>query len=276
MLILAWAESGDMHFQGNKRNGERYIVVIIPSYNNERWCKLNLESVFQQNYSNFHVVYIDDNSSDATYPTVQAYVQERNKNGLVTLIKNEERKGAMHNLYHAIHACDPHAIVATLDGDDWFKGNNVLRLINQAYSDPNVWMTYGQYEEFPANRIGICHDMPEEVIQEKSYRKQRWFTSHLRTFYAGLFHKIKEEDMKYEQRFFDVAWDQAFLFPMLEMADGHLKFIDQVLYVYNQANPLNDFKQKLQRQLYCERLIRFKKQYPALNVQEAHNAFVVV
>ena len=206
---------------------------------------------------------------------MQAYVQERGKQDLVTLIKNEERCGAMYNLYHAIHKCDPHVIVATLDGDDWLKGKEVLRAINQAYNDTNVWMTYGQYEEFPANTLGICHDMPEEVVQEKSYRKQRWFTSHLRTFYAGLFQRIKEEDMKYENKFFDVAWDQAFLFPMLEMANGHLKFIDQIVYVYNQANPLNDFKQKLQKQLRCERLIRFRKPYGALDVQEAYNSFVV-
>ena len=44
------------------------ICVVIPSYNNvekDRY-KDNLNSVLQQNYSNYHVVFIDDVSEDRT------------------------------------------------------------------------------------------------------------------------------------------------------------------------------------------------------------------
>lgn len=251
-------------------NGERYIVVVIPSYNNSKWCKLNLGNLFQQNYRNYHVVYIDDCSSDTTYEVAQQFVRQCNMQDRVTLIKNPDRHGALYNLYHAIHSLPDKAIVITLDGDDWFKGTDVLSTINEAYSDPNVWLTYGQFEEFPRGSLGICHPMPEYIVQSKSYRKQNWFTSHLRTFYAGLFKKIKKEDLLDEDgSFYAVTWDQAFMFPMLEMADGRIKFIDKIMYVYNQANPLNDFKMHLRKQLMAERTIRRKNSYDPLDQQQA-------
>jgi hypothetical protein len=115
--------------------------------------------------------------------------------------------------------------------------------------------------------------MPEQVVQARSYRSQHWFTSHLRTFYAGLFKKVKKEDLMFEGEFFSVTWDQAFLFPMLEMADGRIKFIDQILYIYNQANPLNDFKQHLRKQLCCERVIRARPKYEPLDAAQAQSFY---
>lgn len=256
-------------------NGEKHIVVVIPSYNNKEWYRLNLGMLFLQKYQNYRVVYVDDCSNDGTADLVEQYIANCGQQHRVQLIKNKERQGALYNLYHAIHACDNHSIVITYDGDDWFKDEEVLARVNKAYQDPNVWLTYGQFEVYPGNTLGQCQPMPEYVIKSHSYRQQPWITSHLRTFYAGLFKEIKEQDLLFEGKFFEVTWDQAFLFPMLEMANGHIKFIDTVLYVYNQQNPLNDFKVRLGKQLYCERLIRRKPCYQPLDEQEARRSFVV-
>ncbi len=246
-------------------NGEKYIVVIIPSYNNSKWYKLNLGTLFQQRYNNYRVIYIDDCSSDGTCNLVKDYIKLCGQENRVTLTKNNERCGALYNLYHAIHSCPDQAIIVTLDGDDWLKGTDVLQTINHAYDDSNVLLTYGQFEEFPRGSLGICHPMPDQVVSTKSYRKQPWFTSHLRTFYAWLFKRVNRQDLLLGDEFFSVAWDQAFLFPMLEMADGRIKFIDKIMYVYNQANPLNDFKQQLRKQLYCEQIIRQRQRYQPLS-----------
>ena len=276
LLMSAVCLKSAITYKGSLRDGERYIVVIIPSFNNEKWCTLNIESVLRQKYRNFHVVFINDCSTDATFRLVSLHCQNRGMMDKVTLINNSERKGALYNIYHAIHACDDHAIIITLDGDDWFKGDDVLTTINNAYNDPNVWLTYGQFEEYPRGSLGICHPMPDYIVASRSYRKQPWFTSHLRTFYAGLFKKVKREDMLDEDNnFYQVTWDQSFMFPMLEMADGHIKFIDKILYVYNQANPLNDFKQHIRKQLNCEQIIRRKPQYDPITVAEAEKLFVV-
>lgn len=52
---------------------------MVPSYNNiESGLYLrNLNSIFMQNYTNYHIVYIDDASSDKTGEYVKSYVMSR-------------------------------------------------------------------------------------------------------------------------------------------------------------------------------------------------------
>src|ERR1700730_12157659 len=50
------------------------FVIVIPSYNNEKWCIGNLESVMTQTYPHFTVCYINDCSSDKTGELVDQYV----------------------------------------------------------------------------------------------------------------------------------------------------------------------------------------------------------
>src|SRR3989304_2120498 len=54
---------------------EKHFVVIVPSYNNKDWYQKNLDSIFMQKYTNYHVVYIDDVSTDGTGDLVEKYVQ---------------------------------------------------------------------------------------------------------------------------------------------------------------------------------------------------------
>ena len=48
----------------------------------------------------------------------------------------------------------------------------------------------------------------------------------------------------------------ATMFPMMEMAGQRFRFLDEVLYVYNDGNPMCDFKAFSKEQLECERRIR--------------------
>ena len=52
------------------------MCVFVPSYNNaqSRLYLRNLDSIFQQNYKNYHVVYVNDASTDGTGEYVQAYM----------------------------------------------------------------------------------------------------------------------------------------------------------------------------------------------------------
>lgn len=256
----------DTDFCCNKHNDLRFVVVI-PSWNNSQWYKLNLDSVFEQTYSNFHVIYIDDESSDDTGNVVAQYSKENGYEDKITLICNEKRRGALANLYHAIHSCDDNAVIVTLDGDDWFKDEYVLERLYKIYSNDDIWMTYGSYENHPQGTRGVARQMPNWVVQHNAYREYGWAASHLRTFKAWLFKCIKLEDLLYEGEFFSVTWDMAMMFPMLEMAGVHCASIPDILYVYNQETPFNDYKQRFILQIHCDKVIRSKEKYCLLHEQ---------
>ena len=215
------------------------IVVVIPSYNNQDWCVRNLRSVLNQDYTHYRVIYIDDCSSDGTYQLVQEFITGHPQGSRVTLLRNETRQRQLANHYQAVQMCKDTDIVVHLDGDDWFAHRGVLKKVNAAYQDPHVWLTYGQHKTFPKGKVGFCKSIPKRVIETNAYRYGPFITSHLRTFYAKLFKLIKTEDLLHpDGSFFQAGADIAFMFPMIEMAAGHAKFIPDVLYIYNRANVL--------------------------------------
>ncbi len=240
---------------------EKPMVVVVPSYNNAEWYHQNLDSICSQNYNNYRVIYIDDASSDGTSELVRVYIDEHGLQDRVNLICNEANKGAMANHYKAAWMCDDHEIIVHLDGDDWFDNPEVLSRVNQTYQDPNCWLTYGQFKRFPNDRMGYCRTVPPAVIERNAFRQYYWITSHLRTFYAGLFKQIKLCDFMYDGNFFSVACDIAMMMPLLELAGTHIRFIPDVLYIYNEATPLNDYKNNLNYQLHCDRVVRNRQKY---------------
>ncbi|MDR3550764.1 MAG: glycosyltransferase [Candidatus Babeliales bacterium] len=242
-------------------NGEREIVIMTASYNNKDWYRWSLDSIFAQQYQNYRVIYVDDFSTDGTADLVESYVKEKGQEHRFTLIRNTEHKGAVANHYHAIHTCDDRAIIAIVDGDDGISSPYVLQFLNQIYADNNVWLTYGQFIEYPTGIRGFCQDMPHYVVANNSFRDFIDIPSHMRTFYAGLYKQIKKEDLMLNGEFLVMLADIAAMFPMIEMARYHFKFIPEILYIYNAANVINDHKVSKTLQRGLDLMVRARPRY---------------
>lgn len=241
--------------------GDKFFVIIVPSYNNEMWYLKNLDSIFSQKYENYRVIYINDASTDRTGELVQQYLKDNHLENKCTYIENRENQGALYNIYHAIHSCLDYEIVLLVDGDDWLKHPDVLSRVNEEYKNENIWLTYGQFEWFPVGNEGFCVPYPEDAIKYNKFREAVWVSTHLRTFYAKLFKQVKKKDLLYKGIFFKVAWDLAMIYPMLEMAQERHSCIPDILYVYNNQNPLNDSKLYAEEQLLVDAIVRKKDRY---------------
>lgn len=237
------------------------FVVIIPSYNNIQWCEQNLRSVFGQEYDNYRVIYVNDCSDDGTKERVEQLVDQLGQKHRFMMINNTTRRGAMANWFMAVWLCEPHEVVVSLDGDDWFAHERVLTYLDSVYQDPDVWMTYGQFIIHNNNQIGWCRQVAPEIIEKNKFREDAWVTSHLRTFYAGLFHGIPKEDFMLNGQFYQSAADLAIMYPLLERAGKHSRFISEILYVYNRINPLNDERVNYNLQTNVGMYIRTQKRH---------------
>ncbi|MCK5632954.1 glycosyltransferase family 2 protein [bacterium] len=250
---------------GKTINGEKPIVLVIASYNNADWYKKNIDTVVLQNYSNWRIVYVDDCSPDGTGDLVEQYIKELEIEDKVTLIKNKKHKVKVENLYIALHEyCHDDEIAIIYDGDDWLAHDDVFTLLNEIYSDPEIWLTYGSYTMCPESFGCCCEELPQWVIEKNAYREYKWVTSHLRSFYAWLFKNIQEKDFKYDGNFVNMAGDFFYMLPIVEMAGGRIKFVPEALYVYNRDNPLNEDKIDALNQLFLAGFARGKKKYKKL------------
>lgn len=243
---------------------ESKFVVLICSYNNSKWVEENITSALDQNYNKFRIIYINDASKDDTLERLEAAIEKHEKKNLVKIINNSINQGAMSNIYHTIHNhIQDDEIVCLLDGDDFLANNNVLSFLNKVYlaKKNKCWMTYGQYRGYPNGNVGQC----KNYSRRKSFREQPFLCSHLRTFYAWLFKKIEKEDLEYKGEFLNVAWDVAMMLPMLEMASNHYVCIPKILYLYNENNPISDFRIKLERQQFLANYIMSRQSYSSLD-----------
>lgn len=243
---------------------EKHMAIIVPSYNNKDWYQKNLDSIFNQNYSNYTIYYFDDCSSDGTSDLVREYARKHNQSHRLILTTNTVNIGGLGNIYHGVHACKDNDIVINLDGDDWFNGTNVLSLLNAVYEDPDVWFTYGQFTNWPFQPVDEAKPVPNHIIQSGKYRGRGW-EKPLRTWRAWLFKKIKKSDLMHQGSFFKTSWDHAFMLPMFEMAAGRFKFIPDILYVYNRANQICDDKIRRRQQMADAGIIHRKTPYKKLD-----------
>lgn len=243
---------------------EKPIIVLTTSYNNSAWVEKNVNSILNQDYGNYRVIYVVDASEDDSAYRVKNVLKAHQKKIDFNLICNSKRLGALSNIYHIIHdQCEDDAIIVSLDGDDWFYDNQVLKKINAVYCKKKVWITHGKMIEYPSNHTGWSVPIPRKIIAKNAFRTYRC-PSHLRTFYAWLFKKIRLEDLVYNGEFFVMTWDQAIMFPMMEMAGNRHFFVKDLTYVYNMDNPINDNKVNAQLQRDLEVYIRSMPRYQRL------------
>ena len=248
-----------------------HFKIIIPLYNVEKYIKICIRSVKAQTYDNFQCIILDDMSTDDSAAVIR---KEIGNDDRFKLIVNTEKAYALKNIYDGINISNPSAedIILTLDGDDWLASRDVLEKVNNVYNQSGCWLTYGSYAEYPSNRRGkFARQIPLSVINSNSFRNHEWCSSHMRTFKYHLWRQIKKEDLlDSEGKFYSMTWDLAFMFPMLEMAGHRSQYIQDILYVYNVANPLNDHKIDNSYQIKLEREIRNKPSYEKLKTVYCH------
>jgi glycosyltransferase involved in cell wall biosynthesis len=242
-------------------NNHPFAVVVVGSNNGAHVAK-TLSSVFSQNYDNYRLIYIDDKSDDGSYDLARDLIYESEHLGIVTLVQNEEKLGNLANIFRAVQTCKDEEIVVVLNGEDWLAHEWVLQQLNAYYADPDLWLTYGQYRDFPTYQIGSCHE-----LKEVSFRQEPFTASHLKTFYAGLFKKIRESDFVYSGKFLPACSDLAYMIPMLEMSKGHFHFIHEILYISNRQT---NYKEDRELQMRSEKFVRALDPYPPLVALEVN------
>lgn len=226
------------------RKVEQKIVIISPTYNSERYINNCIESVVSQDYDNYEMIVIDDASTDNTYNIAKQWESDK-----IKVIRNEENKGAVRNQIESIRKyCKEDDIVMFLDGDDSFiNDNEILHYYNNLY-DGTTEFTYGSCYSMVDRIPLIAQNYPEEIKQKKEYRKYKFNWNmpytHLRTFKAGLLNNIDDSNFQDENKnWYKAGGDGSIFYSLIEQADpDKVKVVSDILYNYNDINPLNDYK----------------------------------
>ena len=67
------------------------VSVIIPNYNHAQYLEQRLDSVFNQTYQNFEVIFLDDCSTDNSLEVIEKY---KGNPHLSRIVVNETNSGS--------------------------------------------------------------------------------------------------------------------------------------------------------------------------------------
>jgi len=235
---------------GVRRNG---FTIIVPFHNPGHFLDNCVESVLSQDYDRFNVVFVDDQSTDGSAKVIPF------EDSRVRVTTNATRRYVTRNVHDVVCEMDEDEIIVVIDGDDWLSDCDALSWIDSIYNQQDCWLTFGQYR-FSDGRYGWAAPFAD-ASEFAQHRSLPWRASHLRTFRAGLYHRLADQDATYAcMRGRDGNWwrsaaDVALMMPLLDMAGfERAHFCDRCIYVYNIENPSSWFKtdRAVQAQNYDE------------------------
>jgi len=261
-----------------KINPERPIAIISPFWNAAPYIAKCIESVAAQDYDNYVHYLIDDCSSDDGFSVALTEINKlpENLRKKFVLIKNHTRNGsAVANQITTIKQQNfsDDTIIMLLDGDDCLTNrNDTFTYYNELHEDADF--VYGSCWSVIDNIPLISQPYPPEIKEAGDYRnyKFNWNMpyTHLRTYKAFLIKDIPEEAFKDENgNWFKAGGDNSTFYLPLENCDPDRIFVNaDIIYNYNDASPLNDYKVNGTEQNVTANKILTKKMKPFQNIPD--------
>ena len=174
-----------------------FFSVIVTTYNpGLNYLDKCLNSILNQNYTNYTVCILDDASNKEPKKIrnlIKKYCNKTNW-GYVFLNQNV---GPLVGRIAAIEKLNPNNedVIISIDGDDELYNNNIFSILNNFYKQSNILMTFGNYvDQYDNNRISKskinCNNYDfNSIIKKNSFRHSKWIYSHLKTFKYKLYKK---------------------------------------------------------------------------------------
>lgn len=127
------------------------IAIIIPNYNYEHTIEKCLNSILDQTYKNYEIIFVDDCSTDKSVEIATNLLKPPHK---VIQLKQKRLNGGARNEGY-LYVSNDTDYIYYVDSDDWLIDNNALEKINnKLQSNPEVlFVGMAQYKN---NKTTTC------------------------------------------------------------------------------------------------------------------------
>ena len=234
------------------------VIVLTTIYNCDRYLRNCLDSIKNQTYSNWICYLLNDLSTDGSKKIAQEYCSSDSRFVLIDNDKKYYQPGNYDQILRSELAQDED-IVIEVDGDDWLATNEAFQKVVNEHRKGYL-ITHGSFI-YSDGRPGFSR--PFTVNQLRTSIAN---ATHLRSWRAKLWKSINKQDLFVNGWYAETAGDVFFMLPMLEMAgDSRIIHMKDILYIYNETNPINDHKVNLHKQLVYANIGRLKNSYLKLS-----------
>jgi glycosyltransferase involved in cell wall biosynthesis len=265
--------------------------IVTPMFNAGALVAENVAMLRRQTHRDFHCVLVDDCSTDDSVAIARRAVAGDSR---FEILCNDVKRYAIGNAVTALERMRPadDDVVVLVDGDDRLFAEDVLERIAGVYAQGNCWLTYGSYTSAADGAADSrCQAYPPTVVRSNSFRRERWYASHLKTFSARLWRHIDAATLRTDEaelrsvtrrklltghpriawqmrqvgiadlldpsgRWFRRCYDKAIMLPLLELSGQHAVFVPEVVYRYNSTGSSGRRSGEARKGQFAQRAIR--------------------
>ncbi len=138
------------------------VTVVITLYNKEKFIEDAIKSVLAQSVKNWHLLILDDASTDQSVKKVEPFLKHKN----ITLIQLKQNLGQTNLLNYALTLVETPYFLQ-LDADDWLPNHALKKLMEAAKKHSDAGMLY-------ANHICYTYDEQDQLIEEKEIMLEQY------------------------------------------------------------------------------------------------------
>ena len=149
------------------------ITVILPVYNGGNFLNFSVESVFNQSFTNFEFLILDDCSTDNSW-----YYLKSLKNKNVTLYRNEKNKGLFYNLNFLIKESKS-LLIKLWAQDDIMYSHCLENFVHFFEQHPHVGFAYSGIHNIDEGGNIKQHDYTDttpQIISTELHARIAFFT----------------------------------------------------------------------------------------------------
>lgn len=118
------------------------LSIIVLSWNHERYIKKTLESIINQTYKDFEIIYLDNASSDDSYNIAVEILEKSNVKSQTK--RFSENIGAVKAINFALRNLIHSKYISMIAADDWLDENNYLKKIKYSQTNPEFGIIYSR------------------------------------------------------------------------------------------------------------------------------------
>lgn len=256
----------------NKVKKNPLVYIIMPCYNAEKYLLEQLLSIYNQNYTNRYLIFINDGSTDSSEKIILDFIKEYNLYNKIKIIKKKNWwvNSAVNQWFLRIkdnysHILD-NSFIAFCDCDDIWTRDKLAIQVKYMIDNPDCWLSY--------------HDLV--IIDEYGIFK-KWnylwniYHENISFFYlATIWNFLTSTAMMFRTKYIDLIYpfpiwkclyqDERVAY-VLSLNDIQIKFINIQLWYYRiwHNSLLKQSREKYKKEYNInkhENFLQLKKRFP--------------
>ena len=226
--------------------------IIIPVYNSEKYLEQCVNSILKQDYTNFEIILIDDESTDSSAKICDEFTSKDAR--VITIHQKNGGTSAARNT--GLNTCSSDYVMF-MDNDDFWDSKTVLSDINknllESHADVLMYNTKEYWENTNSVTTPSVQCEREKIYNQNSNDALEYLISK-GVYYRAVWAKVIKKELLDKHNIYFAKGirneDTDFSAKLILYAKS-FDWYDKIFYVYRKGTGTAQTNQKLEAQYHC-------------------------